>query len=670
MKTTTWVIISAIALGGCFYAMEFASLTPSLQAWNEGKHQQPSQVLNLAGGVPSGATADFRNHQSKGATVTATNAQIDRLWGCYTSERMKVQALASALTNMGGDVRAVLSELGLSDGDECAASTAPLPTHPSNVSSPPHDGSVHVPDLMQSRSPDAHTQSPESSTVPDAASLPTPPVSLPASPHAHEPPPPAPPSPAPALVSSDARDESLPARRGNPHQGPRSVYAQYHYMHPFDVVPSSYRPEVDVLPAVPKPANGRPASPEAVILTHDTRDWVGQGGYVEWFVLQNFLYTRRHLDMHFVYYRLLTRQERRNSVAAVHAFNKDLPQKYQTSVDLLEEHAHARRCPDRRSVDGCSGPRGCEMTVAWCKVKALKHATAVFPSTQFFMYLDSDAAVAPEYAHVPLPTYVAHMQAVLDFTMDDKPVVVTNELGGHGWSGYCDVMKGSNYSCFNMGVVLLKAGRQRGEGDGGAGARVQAWLDRWWELSEAGRLECEQDDAGASVQEGDTLIPMRCPPYHDARWDLRKGWPAEQPSVAYLETVSPYQELMQVSYPDDKDFQWNVRHRKNRSTRTKMGPIGVDCLSHYPQAHCFVQHFFAGVPMKQEESKVVRNEIMFQLRTCARVRALFPPSAAIQLCAEATGDDEGPSWSSDSIDMQIAQLSELLTPFVDTIIMV
>lgn len=39
-KTTTWVIFSAIALGGCFYAMEFASLTPSLQAWNEGKQQQ------------------------------------------------------------------------------------------------------------------------------------------------------------------------------------------------------------------------------------------------------------------------------------------------------------------------------------------------------------------------------------------------------------------------------------------------------------------------------------------------------------------------------------------------------------------------------------------------------------------------------------------------------
>lgn len=84
---------------------------------------QPSQVLNLAGGKPSGATADYRNNKSKGATVMATNAQIDRLRGCYTSERMKVQALASALTRMGGDVRAVLSELGLSDGDECAAST-------------------------------------------------------------------------------------------------------------------------------------------------------------------------------------------------------------------------------------------------------------------------------------------------------------------------------------------------------------------------------------------------------------------------------------------------------------------------------------------------------------------------------------------------------------------
>lgn len=67
---------------------------------------------------------------------------------------------------------------------------------------------------------------------------------------------------------------------------------------------------------------------------------VGQGGYVEWFVLQNFLYTRRHLDMHFVYYRLLTRQERRNSVAAVHAFNKDLPQKYQVRSGASRRAIH------------------------------------------------------------------------------------------------------------------------------------------------------------------------------------------------------------------------------------------------------------------------------------------------------------------------------------------
>jgi len=87
--------------------------------------------------------------------------------------------------------------------------------------------------------------------------------------------------------------------------------------------------------------------------------------------------------------------------------------------------------------------------------------------------------------------------------------------------------------------------------------------------------------------------------------------------------------------PDQPAFKWIPRHPRNRRdpAHVQTGPLGVDCFSHFPQAHCFVQHYFAGEVMKKEESREVRDAVLHQLRDCARVRRLLPPQAASQLCA-------------------------------------
>ena len=127
----------------------------------------------------------------------------------------------------------------------------------------------------------------------------------------------------------------------------------------------------------------------------------------------------------------------------------------------------------------CRGPNACYMWNSWCKVKAMRHAMAVFPSTEYFLYLDSDAVIGPEYAHISIARYAQHMQHLQRFDLDRSPVVFGQELGGVGWDGYCRKMWAANLTCFNAGVVLAKRT-----------SAAQAVMDRWWELSTAVAGNC------------------------------------------------------------------------------------------------------------------------------------------------------------------------------------
>jgi hypothetical protein len=72
---------------------------------------------------------------------------------------------------------------------------------------------------------------------------------------------------------------------------------------------------------------------------------------------------------------------------------------------------------------------------------------ALFPNTLYFLYLDSDAVVAPEYVHISIPRYVAHAEQLGD-SLDSRPVMFGQELGGHGFSYFCEVRRlHANSSC-------------------------------------------------------------------------------------------------------------------------------------------------------------------------------------------------------------------------------
>ena len=127
-------------------------------------------------------------------------------------------------------------------------------------------------------------------------------------------------------------------------------------------------------------------------------------------------------------------------------------------------------------------------------------------------------------------------------------------------------------------------------------------------------------------------------------------------------------------HPSEEGFSWIPRHPRNTldPPHLQTGPLGVDCFSHFPQAHCFVQHFYAGGVMKHEESRAVATAVLFELRDCTRVRRLLPAAAAAQLCglgetlpvwvthAQGQGEEEGRSEA-------LAQVARAIQPFVDVV---
>jgi hypothetical protein len=60
----------------------------------------------------------------------------------------------------------------------------------------------------------------------------------------------------------------------------------------------------------------------------------------------------------------------------------------------------------------------------------MRHAMALFPLTDLFLYMDSDAVIAPEYRHVSVPHYAMHIQAAQAFDLNTSPVVLT-QVGGN-----------------------------------------------------------------------------------------------------------------------------------------------------------------------------------------------------------------------------------------------
>uniref|UniRef100_A0A7S0RCL4 Uncharacterized protein n=1 Tax=Pyramimonas obovata TaxID=1411642 RepID=A0A7S0RCL4_9CHLO len=471
------------------------------------------------------------------------------------------------------------------------------------------------------------------------------------------PPPPPPPSPNPPRPPPIA-----------------SLYTAYEWDYPFDPKQETFREADDALPLHPPSSERRPARPKAVLLTHDNRDWSKTRNYITYLQLWNFLYSQRH-DLHFVYYKMIKGEILNEPVdgttrgaLAVENMNRLLPPAFQVPLDYSQEHCEPPPPGYETMMEmGCRGPDGCYIWNSWCKIKAMRHAMALFPETEYFLYMDSDATVGPEYAHISIARYAQHMEQLQHFSFESRPVAFGQELGGLGWNGYCKKMWAANLTCFNSGVVLAKRTDA-----------AKAVLERWWELSTAVAARC--NDPSAVLAPNQIAAPPgsaaanRAPVWmsefacqHAGKFytnSLRWRWPGEQPSMGAMHADPQWNQHIQVAWPDEPQYYWNLRHKRSRRPPPFVGPLGVDCFAHYPQAHCFVQHFFVSSQMKVEESVYVRTAVLQDLRTCLRVRRLLPAAAAAALCGSEE-DDSPPQWASTDEMARMDQLAALLMPHVD-----
>jgi hypothetical protein len=64
---------------------------------------------------------------------------------------------------------------------------------------------------------------------------------------------------------------------------------------------------------------------------------------------------------------------------------------------------------------------------AWCKVRAMLNANHDFPNVKVFIYLDSDAIIDKDFAHLSLNQMVGTMQKNLDWDPLKKPIVFNQD---------------------------------------------------------------------------------------------------------------------------------------------------------------------------------------------------------------------------------------------------
>jgi hypothetical protein len=87
---------------------------------------------------------------------------------------------------------------------------------------------------------------------------------------------------------------------------------------------------------------------------------------------------------------------------------------------------------------------------AWCKVKAMINANQDFPEVSMFIYMDSDAVIDKEYAHLSLNEMIRTMQTRLLWNPNEKPIIF-NQDGPCWWCTF--IMKIGYTMCLNAGTV-------------------------------------------------------------------------------------------------------------------------------------------------------------------------------------------------------------------------
>lgn len=192
----------------------------------------------------------------------------------------------------------------------------------------------------------------------------------------------------------------------------------------------------------------------------------------------------------------------------------------------------------------------CEIGVLaspWCKVKAMVQANLDFPAVKLFLYMDSDAVIDLRFADQSLNNILSLMQEKLNWNPNKKPVVFNQD--GPCW--WCSLIKRIGYTmCLNAGTVVWYKND--------LSLKI---LQAWWE-------------AANDPYEGNPI-----------KRRFRLKWPWEQDRQMALFNRSS--DVIQVASQPDKPMMDMKRGFKDW------------CLSHLPEAGCFVSHFCANSHSKQ-----------------------------------------------------------------------
>lgn len=191
---------------------------------------------------------------------------------------------------------------------------------------------------------------------------------------------------------------------------------------------------------------------------------------------------------------------------------------------------------------------------AWCKVKAMSNAMQDYPKIKMFFYMDSDAVMSNKFSHLSLKDISIIMRDRLSWNPNEKPVIFNQD--GPCW--WCTLVVKVGYNmCLNAGTV--------------------AWyrhpisekiLSDWWD---------------ASMDSYETNPIKR---------RFRLKWPWEQDrQMAVYNRSSQY---IQVASQPERVFM---------QSRAGHGDAGW-CLSHLPEANCFIAHYCANAYSKQVMRKL------------------------------------------------------------------
>lgn len=213
---------------------------------------------------------------------------------------------------------------------------------------------------------------------------------------------------------------------------------------------------------------------------------------------------------------------------------------------------------------------------AWCKVRAMLNANEDFPKVQIFFYLDSDAVIDKDYAHLSLNEMIRIMQGRLSWDPAKKPIIF-NQDGPCWWCSF--IMKIGYTMCLNAGTVVW----YRHE----ISSKI---LKDWWDASmdsyETNPIKRFVDRLFSCLYRKLTtyLVLNYC--YNVIR-KFRLKWPWEQDrQMALYNRSSQY---IQIASQPERVFMQLAAGVKNGW-----------CLSHLPEAKCFISHYCANGKSKQK----------------------------------------------------------------------